>query len=105
MENIMSYYVCSGAKLKCSMGSRESDLTVLPVRPALARIEGNLMGTIMDYKPFANIKPFGQCQSLTNPAVAAATSANYGRLQKMPCVPVIVSPWIGGKMGVRICGE
>jgi hypothetical protein len=68
----MAKCVCSGAKLKCTMGSRESELAALPVRRAIARIKGKLMGTIMGHKPIVNIKPFGQCQSLANPAVAAA---------------------------------
>ena len=101
----MARYVCSGAKLKCSMGSREADFGVMPTRRCLVRIEGNLVGTIMDHKPFVNIKSFGQCQSLANPTVAAATAANYGRLQKMPCVPNTTTPWIGGKMRVMISGE
>jgi len=45
----MPYYVCKGAKLKCSMGSEQSDLEV--VHPT---------------------KPFGQCSSLANPTIAAA---------------------------------
>jgi hypothetical protein len=101
----MAKYVCSGAKLKCSMGSRESDLGVMPVRRALVRIKGNLVGTIMDNKPFVNIRPFGQCRSLANSVVAAATAACNGKLQKMPCVPNTATPWIGGKMRVQICGE
>jgi hypothetical protein len=104
-DGFMAKYVCSGAKLKCSMGSRESALGVMPVRRSLVRIKGNLMGTIMDNKPFLNIKPFGQCQSLANPTVAAATAASNGKLQKMPCVPNTATPWIGGKMRVCICGE
>jgi len=74
----MVYYVCSGAKLLC----------------------GKLMANIMDSKPMVNIKPFGQCSSLANPAVAAATAANYGRLQKMPCIPNIPFPWLNGKMNL-----
>ncbi len=101
----MAKYACSGAKLKCSMGSRESELGVIPVRRSLVRIKGNLVGTIMDNKPFVNIRSFGQCQSLANPTVAAATAACNGKLQKMPCIPNTTTPWIGGKMRVCICGE
>jgi hypothetical protein len=101
----MAKYVCNGGKLKCSMGSRKSDFGVIPVRLAQVRIKGNLMGTIMDNKPFVNIRPFGQCQSLANPLVAAATAACNGKLQKMPCIPNTTTPWIGGKTRVCICGE
>jgi len=87
------------------MGSKKSDFGVIPVRPAQVRIKGNLMGTIMDNKPFVNIRPFGQCKSPANPIVAAATAANYGKLQPMPCAPATATPWIGGKTRVCICGE
>jgi hypothetical protein len=101
----MAKYVCSGAKLKCTMGSKESELMVIPTGRCPVFIKGNLVGTIMDYKPIVNIKPFGQCRSLANPIVAAATAANYGRLQPMPCIPNTVTPWIGGKLRVTISGE
>jgi len=101
----MAKYVCSGAKMKCSMGSKESDFKVIRTGRCPVFIKGNLVGTIMDHKPFINIKPFGQCQSLANPTVAAATAAANGKLQKMPCVPNIPAPWIGGKMRVTISGE
>jgi hypothetical protein len=48
---------------------------------------------------------FGQCQSLANPVVAAATAANYGRLQKMPCIPNTTAPWMPGKMNVTVKGQ
>jgi hypothetical protein len=63
------------------------------------------MGTIMDNKPFVNIRPFGQCRSLANPIVAVATAACNGKLQKMPCVPNTTTPWTGGKTRICICGE
>jgi len=62
----------------------------------------NQMASIMDHKPMVNIMPFGQCSSLANPTVAAATSANYGRLQKMPCIPIIPAPWMPGKTNVLV---
>jgi hypothetical protein len=101
----MAKYVCNGAKLKCSMGSKESGFGVIPAGRCPVYIEGNLMGTIMDKKPFLNIRSFGLCQSLTNPAVATATTAANGVLQKMPCVPNTATPWIGGKMNVQISRE
>jgi hypothetical protein len=44
-------------------------------------------------------------QVLANPVVAAATAANYGRLQEMPCVLNTPSPWLGGKMNLIIKGS
>jgi len=100
----MPSYVRKGAKLKCSMGSFHSDLNV--IQPVGSVCFGDSpMATIMDYKPMMNIMPFGQCKSLANPTVAAATAANYGRLQEMPCLPNIAVPWLNGKMDMLIKGQ
>jgi len=97
----MPYYVCKGAKLKCSMGSSLSDLGVIhPVKPVY--LHGENMANIMDIKPMVNIQSFGQCMSLANPTVAAATAANLGVLHPMPCIPNTVAPWMGGKMDVLV---
>ena len=97
----MPYYVCNGARLKCSMGDSQSELGVIhPVKPKY--LHGENMANIMDHKPMVNIKPFGQCKSLANPVVAAATAANYGKLQPMPCIPNTISPWIVGKTNVLV---
>ena len=98
----MAYYVCNGAQLKCSMGDTQSELSVLPGKSVF--LGGEDMANIMDYKPMVNIQPFGQCQSPTNPTVQAATAANFGKLQPMPCIPNTTTPWINGKTNVNANG-
>jgi hypothetical protein len=86
------------------MGSKQSALGVAhPINPVQSHDKP--MANIMDCKPVINIKPFGQCKSLANPTVAAATAAANGKLQKMPCIPVIASPWTGGKTSVSVKGQ
>ncbi|TYQ16964.1 UNVERIFIED_CONTAM: uncharacterized protein DUF4280 [Acetivibrio alkalicellulosi] len=96
----MSSYVVQGAKLKCSMG--DSDSTFKVPMDHKVYINNKPQGNIMDFKPTVNILPFGMCKSLLNPVVAAATAANYGKLQEMPCIPATTMPWINGKMDVLI---
>ena len=88
----MSLYICNGAKLMCTFGVAPATLSVLP--SSCVMIENQPMATIMDFKPMVNVANFGQCQSLANPTVAAATAKNSGVLQPMPCIPVPVSPWV-----------
>lgn len=99
----MANYVCNGARTKCSMGDTPSTLQVLPDRRI--QIDGQEMAHIMDNKSMVNIQPFGKCCSLTNPTVAAATAANMGRLQPMPCVPAIASSWMQGESGLLVKGQ
>jgi len=100
----MEYFVNKGAKLKCPCGSEQPELEVVHIGDTVL-LCGKLMANIADNKPAVNIKPFGQCSSMVNPAVAAATAANYGRLQKMPCVPITPFPWLNGKMNLIINGS
>ncbi|MCE2914447.1 MAG: DUF4280 domain-containing protein [Rubrivivax sp.] len=82
------------AVLQCSFGVAPSSLVVLPMRTVMS---GNqLAANIMDHVPMANIMPFGMCQSLANPTVAAATAAALGVLTPMPCIPATSSPWVPG---------
>jgi hypothetical protein len=80
----------SGAMITCSFGLAPSTLNVVVPRPT---VEGRPVANITDVVPGANIPPFGMCQSLANPTVAAATAAALGVLTPMPCVPAITAPW------------
>lgn len=99
----MASYVCSGARMKCTMGTSPSMLTVLPTRTIM--LAGKPQANISDYKPLVNIAPFGMCRSLANPTVASATSAAMGVLTPMPCIPNTVVPWLPGKMDVLLKGQ
>ena len=98
----MPHYVCKGAQLKCSMGDSQSKLNILPGK--MGCFGGEDMANIMDFKPMINIQPFGQCKSLANPTVAAATASNLGKLQPMPCIPNTTTPWMNGKTNVNANG-
>jgi len=81
-------------------GNQTSNLQV--VSGHNAKVCGNLIANIMDYKPMTNIMPFGNCQTTSNPQVAAATSANGGVLAPQPCVPNIPAPWAKVKKDVKV---
>jgi hypothetical protein len=97
----MGKAVVSGAVLQCSMGASPGSLTVVP--PG-GRVSANQMviATIMDFAPTTNIAPFGMCQTLSNPQVAAATSAAQGVLTPQPCIPATTAPWTPGSSKVTI---
>jgi len=97
----MASYVVAGAKLKCSFGDQNSTLKVMDHK---VQAGGQPQANVTDFKPNVNIPTFGNCSSLANPTVAAATAANQGRLQKMPCVPVTCTLWLGAKNNVLIGG-
>ncbi len=94
MGSIEKYSLCHGAILKCTQGDASSIYTVLPTKKVF--INRKPLAVVSDIKPMVNIKPFGQCKSMANPTVAAATAANHGRLQKMPCIPSTVGIWTEG---------
>ncbi|NOK18751.1 DUF4280 domain-containing protein [Corallococcus carmarthensis] len=98
----MGIQVVSGAMLQCSFGLAPSTLSVLPANKVNATAPA---ATIMDNIPGMNVPPFGMCQSLANPAVAAATAAAMGALTPMPCMPVTVAPWAPGSPTVLIKGK
>jgi hypothetical protein len=88
-----------GAQLKCSFGVAPSVLVVLPANRVMT---GTPAANVMDHIPMLNILPFGMCQSIMNPMVAAATAAALGALTPMPCIPVTPAPWAAGAPTVKI---
>ena len=96
-------YVCSGAMMKCTMGSSPAKLTVLPNR--MVFLAGQLMANISDHQSMVNLAPFGVCRSLAFPPTASATAAALGTLTPMPCVPNVPAPWMTGKMDYIIKGQ
>ena len=99
----MALQVFTGAQLMCSFGTTPSSLNVPPIKQVGEA--GAAAATIMDHKPLANIAPFGMCTTVTNPQVAAATSAALGTLTPQPCIPVTSQPWTPGSPTVLIRGE
>lgn len=89
----MGQQVCMGAMTKCTFGLAPSTLMVLPASRVMT---GTPAANIMDNKPMVNVLPFGMCQSLANPMVAAATAAALGALTPMPCIPMTMAPWVPG---------
>lgn len=89
----MGQQVCMGAMLKCTFGAAPGTLMVLPINRVLTTTPS---ANMMDGKPMVNVLPFGMCQSLSNPMVAAATAAALGALTPMPCIPVTPAPWVPG---------
>lgn len=95
----MGNIVCGGAMIQCSFGAAPSSLMVLPANRLMTSMP---IATIKDNKPMVNIMPFGMCNSMSNPEVAAATAAKEGVMTPMPCVPVTTAPWETGSPTVQI---
>ena len=100
---IGNFFAKAGDKMVCpfAMGGTAA-LVVNPSRRVF--LEGKPMANIMDFQPGSNITTFGVCMTLTNPAVAAATSAALGVLTPQPCLPVITAPWAPGKPDLLVEG-
>jgi hypothetical protein len=81
--------VVAESLVKCSFGVAPAPLQVLP--DALVLSDELPVATITCCE-IINIETFAMCMSLSNPEVAAATSAALGVLTPMPCVPLL-TPW------------
>lgn len=96
-------YVCSGATMKCTMGTSTARLIVLPIRTVF--LTGHPMANISDHLTMVNLAPFGRCRSLGFPATAAATAAHHGHLTPMPCMHNTPFPWMNGKNDYIVKGD
>jgi hypothetical protein len=96
----MPKQVVNNAQLQCSFGTSPSNLVVLPTNQHQS--QNQYAANIMDHIPMTNIMPFGMCQSLANPQVAAATAAALGVLTPQPCIPATSSPWTPGSPTVQL---
>lgn len=101
----MPNIVVANAQLQCTFGVAPAVLSVVPTGAQLNNAGGQMIATIMDYKPQVNIAPFGMCQSMANPQVASATAAAQGVLTPQPCIPMTQSPWSPGSPQVTIGGN
>jgi hypothetical protein len=97
----MGIQAAVGATLQCSFGVAPSTLTVLPANRVLT---GGPAANIMDHVPLLNVLPFGMCNCVSNPMVAAATAAALGVLTPMPCIPMTTAPWMPGSATVMLGG-
>lgn len=95
----MGVLVTTGTMVQCTFGVAPSSLNVLPISRTMA---GTPAANIMDNKPMVNVLPFGMCNSMSNPMVAAATAAALGAFTPMPCIPVTAAPWVPGSPTVMI---
>jgi len=89
-----------GAAMQSSFGMAPS--TLIPT-PKTVITSYMMAANILDHVPIMNIPPFGMCQSLANPMVAAATAAAMGALTPMPCIPATPAPWVPGAPTVMLC--
>jgi hypothetical protein len=89
--------------MKCSMGTSQAKLTVLPSRTVF--LTGQPMANISDHLSMVNLAPFGKCRSMGFPATASATAANHGSLTPMPCMHNTPFPWMGGKNDYIVKGD
>lgn len=99
----MALQVVNGAVCTCSFGAAPSSLGVLPANCVLGCSQP--AANIMDNVPFLNVRPFGMCSSMANPAVAAATAAALGVLTPQACTPVPTGPWAPGEPTVLIASQ
>jgi hypothetical protein len=102
----MANATCTTGMCKCSMGITPTMFNGSPFHRVLTEFKpvGNIMDIALGLNFPQATGTFGQCISLANPAVLAATIAAGGVLQPQTCTPIFVSPWIPGSINVLVGG-
>jgi len=95
--------VCTtGAKCICMFGTQPVNM----ISTGSVLVDGKPALTIADVALGKNLAGnFGQCMSLANPVVAAATAAALGVLSPQPCTMVPMGTWIPSKPTVLMGGK
>ena len=101
-EERMSLFVTSGASLMCTFGTAPA--TLVATNAMGVQVGGKPIANIADASGGSNIPTFGMCNSLANPAVAAATAAALGVLTPQPCIPQ-TGAWIPTNPTVLAAGK
>ncbi len=88
--------VCTGATVECSFGTAPATFSATGAQVSASAPAG----VVADAGP-ANVPPFGNCTSMNNPQVEAASQA-AGTLTAQPCQPVLTGDWTPGSARVRV---
>ena len=90
----MGIVVVTGASLMCPFGTTPATLTATSQSTCLGCSKP--IATVTDVSAGTNISGFGMCSSMSNPQVAAATSAAMGVLTPQPCTMIPMGIWSSG---------
>ena len=96
----MSNIVVNNGMIKCSFGAIPTPLTVIPEGMSIINGQTQLIGTINCFKPYVNIKPFGLCNSPSNPCGMGKPFVPT----PCPCTPIVTSPWSPGSKVTKVNG-
>lgn len=89
----MPEFLVNTTPITCSMGTTPTvPFTANPL-PGAPTVNGLVVATVDQVVMGANIAPFGQCNSVTNPAVILATAAAQGVHTPAPCTPAVALLW------------
>lgn len=96
----MGQLVVNNAVCTCAMGVAPCSLVVLPIHMTTGSKQP--AANIMDHVPFLNVPGFSMCNSMANPAVAAATAAKFGVFTPAACIPTLPASWVPGAIKTKV---